>query len=186
MSTSIHASIEYRIHGSTTMSFAEVSPGTSYSTIFERLGNERNPKAVVPLRGWPMDGEYIDDMGWVAQKQLTCLVVRSQTEARDNEGDGVCISPTEAQRYLSLPGGYSKVLPERYNDPETSEYWRISDPDIHDVNWITANELEVALAKVREDGGGYLAGYDATLAAMRALEADDRLSHVRLVYGFDN
>jgi hypothetical protein len=189
MSTSIHASIEYTYKNSvsTVFSFAEINPGVSFSNIFVRLGGQqvKGDKAVVPLRGFPTEGDFFADLGWVADKQLTMLVSRKATEDETHE-DGTCITEAKAQYYLGLKHGNSVVLPRRY-DSQDGDYYRIQHPHIHDVNWITADELAHAVRVVETvDGGGHLTGYKAALAAMNVLEADDGIDMVRFVYGFDN
>lgn len=186
MSTSIHASIEYTYKRGPemVMSYAGIHPGVSFSQIFVRLGGQPG-KAVVPLRGWPKDGEFVGDIGWIASRELTLLVDRTASE-RTVESDGTTITEAEAQEYLSMKYGYSVPLPSPMDSP-TYQYYRIQDPDIHDVNWITADELDHAIKVVETvDGGGHLAGYKAALAAMRVLEADEQIGMVRFIYGFDN
>jgi hypothetical protein len=189
MSRSIHASIEYttKLSPSIVMSFAEVCPGVSFSDIFATLGSEGS-EGVVPKRGYPRtaDGKYIDDMGWIADRQLTCLVVNDLLED-EQSSDGLAITLDKARDWMAR--GLAVPLPEKHSwadigggDP-TSKYWRITDPDIHSVNWITADELETAIEAA---GKGHLHGYKAALAAMRTLEADESIGMVRFVYGFDN
>jgi hypothetical protein len=169
------------------MSFGSVHPGVSFSSIFVRLGGQKSKdkKAVVPLRGWPMAGEFIDDTGWIADRDLTLLVVRGSTE-REVESDGTCITEAEAERFMNLKYNPSILLPSEMDSP-TYKYYRIQNPDIHDVNWITTDELEHAVKVVETvDDGGFLVGYKAAIAAMRALEADPGVEMVRFLYGFDN
>lgn len=188
MSTSIHASIEYelKISPGNVMSFAEVAPGVSFSDIFGALGVRGGGRSAVPKRGYPKDGEYIASMGWVAERDLTVLVDRLGHE-RERSQDGLCITEAEAEEYMTKYG--CKPLPEAHawsgvgGGNPASRWYRITQPDIHSVNWITADELEKAIEAA---GNGYLHGYRAALAAMRVLEADEHVTKVRFVYGFDN
>jgi hypothetical protein len=191
MSTSIHASIEYttKISPNAVMSFAEVCPGVSgFSNIFGALGVRDGGKSAVPKRGYPRtpDGKYIADLGWIADRQLTCLVVNDMLED-EQSSDGFAITLDKARDWIAR--GLATALPEAHSWADVgggnpySKYWRITDPDIHSVNWITADELEKAIEAA---GNGYLHGYWAALAAMRVLEADENISMVRMVYGFDN
>lgn len=188
MSTSIHASIEYSTKTSPelVMSFAEVCPGVSFSDIFRALGVNGEGKPAVPVRGWPMEDGFLTDIGWIAARQLTVLVVNDALED-EQESDGRVVTLAKAREWMVK--GLSTPLPERHawsevggGDPN-SKYWRLTNPDIHSVNWISADELEKAIDAA---GEGRLSGYRAALAAMRALEADKNIVMVRFVYGFDN
>lgn len=193
MSTSIHASIEYLLRHNdespgVRMSYAEIVPGVSFSNIFEALGVGDTRLRAVPKRGFPRtaNGEYVDDMGWIAERELTNLVVVNETYGEDGteqESDGRCVAGWKAREWIAK--GMTEILPEAHNWPidPTSPYGRIRDPDIHSVNWITADELEKAIAAA---GNGYLAGYKAAVAAMRILETEKHIRDVRFVYGFDN
>lgn len=196
MSTSIHAAIEYRekdIHN-IVWDFAEVSLGVSFSTIFARLGAKGHTykPTVVPTRGFPMaDKVHIDELSTSVTRQMTMLVDRHATD-RVRESDGVCITQAEAERFLALKHGSSRILPGEYGSDsegnliESFQFYRIQNPDVHSVNWITASELDNAVNMTEKDGGGRLSPYRAAVAAMRILEADEGIEMVRFVYGFDN
>jgi hypothetical protein len=118
------------------------------------------------------------------------LAYAKATQDYETESDGTVVSFAYAQDYIDRK--VSTVVPERHHTDangvvaEGSDFYRITDPDIHSVNWITADELEKAVDATEKVGGYFFAGYRAVIAAMRALEASGFVSMVRFVYGFDN
>lgn len=213
MGADIHASIEYAYKHSIDkdtgeptliMTFADLNLPRAY-TMFGLLGYQgRDLDApVVPLRGWPRtpDGQFYGDIGWGFRAEACGLVVRSARNGVDgfsddfgqkNEGDGTCLTPDGAERWLTYGSIY---LPRDADDMDPSkEYVYISNPDIHSVNWITADEMTVAVEALvaQYEGEGYVARtgsvirYIAVRDLMRALESDPEVGMVRLIYGFDN
>jgi len=186
MSTSIHAVIEYqdKVSKDIVWSLGEIHMGVSFSDIFALLGAQGHnyKRTVVPKRGWPMEGDLYGLRSHDADRILTLLVDPYVTE-RETESDGTVITETDSQYYQNLKGGNASiVLSDRYTGMRDYRWYRISDPDIHSVNWITADELEVAVNAT----SGHLYAYRAAIAAMRVLAADESIEWVRLIYGFDN
>jgi len=204
MSTSIHGSIEYRhTYSPIVFTFADVNVGVSMSNIFGRLGAKHHNEArtAVPVRGWPKNGQGDLDCGSGFRTQAAALVVRGSEEAGvdfDENGhcrevDGLVITEEAAEKWLASKHFSNPV--EWLDADWRSNFRYISDPDIHSVNWITADELSVVIEKTSKelrtpDGreGGFLGGYHAVVAAMRALEQSPSVeaSSVRFIYGFDN
>lgn len=211
MGADIHGSIEYsdwvdEKTGDFTlvMSFAKLSLPRDY-IMFGALGyrgRDLEKYLSVPLNGWPRSrAGNIGRMGWTFQADATVLVVRDAVAGKDGysergylrESDGQCITPGLAKEYLRYG---SQWLDDDYHHSlatDSPEYRRMSDPDIHSVNWCTTKDLAKAISaarrfKAKEYGGGgsWDHEYRAVLASMRELEKDTNKKMVRFIYGFDN
>ncbi len=177
MSTSIHCVVEYDTtfaKTTLTQSFAEFYPGVSFSGIFGLLGARHHSEAdmMVPKRGRP------DKAGWMLDRMDSALVVRGMLE-REVSQDGMAIPEDEADEWIRLRSVWI--------DDWHGKFRRISHPDMHSVNWLTASELESAVdAAQRLAPRALLGGYRAIVAAMRALEENETVVAVRFCYCFDN
>ncbi len=179
MSTSIHCVVEYDqsfgVGSSHTQSFGQFYPGVSFSNIFGLLGARHHHEAdtMVPKRGRP------DKAGWMLDRMDSALVVRGMAE-REVSRDGTAITADEADEWIRLGS-------EWIDDDWHGKYRRISDPDMHSVNWITASELEsVVETAQRLAPKALLGGYRAIVAAMRAMMENETIEQVRFCYCFDN
>jgi hypothetical protein len=144
---------------------------TFFSLIADCGRGEHAP--VVPNRGLP-EGKC----SWEVERYMW-ITVTDDEKLGDEEG--FC-SRKQAAGWGEIK---RKVIPQR-NGPD-HVYERVLNPDLHSHTWLTCDELaRVIAAYITETHEDYPYGveWDATLAAMRALE--ERGFKTRLVVAFDN
>lgn len=146
---------------------AHIYPGRNYIMFGALAGVRFDEIPHIAPRGVPVDTDCSDY--WLYVKD----------ECADNEG---CTSVINADKWVK--SGYSIEHPEN-----TPTYRRVSDPDWHSASWLTAEELEKAIAEYdtfcKKNPSPYYDSADADkyrgiLAMIKAIPGS------RLVFWFDN
>lgn len=143
--------------------FAQVHLGRNYEA-FTTLAGVRGPEnlAVVPPRGIPDNVSFDVTQEWY---------VNISDEGADRDEYNTVSVETASKWHESYD---CKYLLNRAGNPIMVE-----SPDWHTPSWLTADEIERAIKDV-----DYVTLYKATVATMRALEADKY--EARLVFWFDS
>lgn len=182
MSYNIHGVVEYQDPHvpSIVWDLGNVFFPSTWSDIQEVLGCHPDvAEGIVPKRGHPKGNT---SSGY--NQEFTALVIRGEALDNDTEFDkygqcrqidGLVLNEAGAEHWLSVGG--------EWLDEWHAGYRRISDPDMHEVNWITYKEYKAAIeATQTRSPNADLSVHRAVLASMKSLKKSG-YKGVRFVYG---